>query len=160
MSNPNREIDVKSNIIEINAKTKKKNAWMKMYITEDLAQSLMRDWMAVEDDSPDKAIEDIKLVWTDKKGLTFKGATESLRELLKKDIIDRYMHDEFIDFSSDLSPMEYVVLLYNNVEYWNPDIAIKYLRNEYLSEDDIDLVWRILEPAGIAEELLNQKNEI
>lgn len=146
----NRELDVMSNIMEVNAADKKRNAWMKMYIPDDFATAVMKAMM-IGENSPRPTLSDIKLCWYDAMGETRVKKRETLREMLSNDILDRYDNSEYwnMDESGDIddnSFTEDILNRYDNVEYWNPDIVREFLDNALLiTNDDLELASGLLE---------------
>ncbi len=158
----NRAIPLKPNIMEIQAEEKKKPAWMKVAITDDLAKALMLDWMGSNIES--SKIDNAQIVWTDKAGLSFSTAGESLEELLTQDILNRYDSQEYYDDylvyeGADQSTLtENILDRYDNREYWDKDIAREYLDNDYVSDDDAELIKLLVSYEDIAEILLSAKS--
>ena len=161
----NRALDVKSNVLEVNAQTEKKNAWIKVMVSEGFAQALIRDWMGSELEK-EESITDVQIVWNDKEGLTFTPANKSLRDLLREDIIERYDHpeyhgpyDEDEEVSAEYSTND-ILGRYDNSEYWAKDIVMDYLYEDYISEEDMELIRWMLPDDEIAVALLAQKGEL
>lgn len=161
----NRAIDVKSNVVEVTAQTGKKNAWIKVMVTEAFAQALLRDWMGA-DLEKEESITDVQIVWNDKKGLTFAPANKSLRDILREDILERYdnaehhsPYDEDEEVSAEYST-EDIINRYDSSEYWNKDIVREYLDEDYISGDDMELIRWMIPDDEIAVILLTQKGEL
>lgn len=160
----NRNLSVKANTIEINAATSKKNAWIKVMVPDDFAKALMRDWMGNEVEGASMSLENVMLVWKDMQGLTFAESGKSLRELLRENILDRYdnpeYHDVFMDDEDASSEglTENILDRYDNGEYWEADIAMEFMDNEYISDEDMELIRYMIPDDEIAVKLLTQKN--
>jgi len=149
----NRELDVVSNIIEVNAATEKKNAWMKMHIPDDFAVALMKAMIFSVDNPERPTISDIKLCWLDSMGETASKNRKTLRELLQDDILDRYDNSEYWEIDEDGDDIgssnftRDILNRYDNIEYWDRDIVVNYFdESDFFTRDDIELALRLVSP--------------
>ena len=162
----NREWNEKQNVLEENAQTEKKKAWIKLVVPENFAQALMRDWMSSDMSDVEDSLDNVALVWKDKGGLTFAPAGKSLRETLREDILARYdnceHHDVFMEDeeASNEGMTEDILNRYDNAEYWDRDIAVGFLDEEYISDDDAELIRWMIPDDEIVAILITQKTEV
>ena len=139
------------NVAEVDVGSENKSGFIKIWINRSMAKAFISEML--QKNSVERVISMLALCWHDKTGVSFIPARKSLYNILTNDILEKY--SKKTNYSE-----EEILLEYNNYEYWNVDIVKNFLNEEYLSEDDIKIIKRMLSYEEIALKLLSEKNEL
>ncbi len=149
------ELDLIGRIIETGDSSGSETPWIRVALESSMVKAINR--LLMEEDN--SGIRNIRICWD---GYSETKSRNRLDDWLKADILERYLHDEYMSPDTDERDFTADILnRYHNYEYWDPDIVQTFVaESNTFSAEDMDIIRKYMTDTDILETVMERNGGI